>query len=418
MKSEEREVVIKVVDEIMGAGKTSAAIDYINKASKEKKFIVITPYLKEVDRYKSECHEKDFQDPQPYKGTKVSGIKKLIYENCNIVSTHSLFAKFDKEIIALITRRNYTLILDEVTDVIEDFPMSGYDVACLQDFFLDIDDVTGRAAWKKEHSNYDGRFSDIKELCDLGSLACYGENKMLWIFPVEAFKAFKEVYVLTYMFYSQIQRYYFDLYGLKYTYWYVTSNFEFSEYPDGEISNYNYRELIHVCNRKSLNEIGDAPYSLSKTWYERCQEGDGRLEALKKNLYNFFTNVCKGKSSDILWTTFIDVKEVLKGKRYGSESCFLSMNARATNEKKDRCNVAYTVNRFINPIIKQFFRTKGVTVDEDGYALSEMIQFIWRSSVREGNEINVYVPSKRMRKLLMKWIDENSPEERNNEETQ
>ena len=37
-----------------------------------------------------------------------------------------------------------------------------------------------------------------------------------------------------------------------------------------------------------------------------------------------------------------------------------------------------------------------------------MLQFIWRSAIRNGEEIWVYIPSIRMRSLLKKWIQENS----------
>ena len=49
-----------------------------------------------------------------------------------------------------------------------------------------------------------------------------------------------------------------------------------------------------------------------------------------------------------------------------------------------------------------------ISVNEDGYALSEMLQFIWRSAIRDGKEIWVYIPSIRMRTLLKEWIDQNS----------
>ena len=39
--------------------------------------------------------------------------------------------------------------------------------------------------------------------------------------------------------------------------------------------------------------------------------------------------------------------------------------------------------------------------------MSEMLQFLWRSAIREGKEINVYIPSIRMRKLLEQWIKDN-----------
>ena len=71
-------------------------------------------------------------------------------------------------------------------------------------------------------------------------------------------------------------------------------------------------------------------------------------------------------------------------------------------------NVAYLVNRYLNPVVKNFFKSRNVEVDEDGYALSEMLQFIWRSAIREYREINVYIPSSRMRDLLLIWIKENS----------
>ena len=45
-------------------------------------------------------------------------------------------------------------------------------------------------------------------------------------------------------------------------------------------------------------------------------------------------------------------------------------------------------------------------LDEDAYALSEMLQLIWRSRIRNGENINVYIPSKRMRDLFKEWLDE------------
>ena len=59
----------------------------------------------------------------------------------------------------------------------------------------------------------------------------------------------------------------------------------------------------------------------------------------------------------------------------------------------------------MHPAITQFFAQKGIKVDEDLYALSEMIQWIWRSQIRNGEKINIYIPSTRMRLLLKSWLD-------------
>ena len=45
------------------------------------------------------------------------------------------------------------------------------------------------------------------------------------------------------------------------------------------------------------------------------------------------------------------------------------------------------------------------TFDKDLWALSNMIQFVFRSRLRKGEPINLYVPSKRMRELFLKWLD-------------
>ena len=103
-----------------------------------------------------------------------------------------------------------------------------------------------------------------------------------------------------------------------------------------------------------------------------------------------------------MWTVFKDYQSLIKGKGYSSR--FVSCNIRATNEYRDCTRLAYCINVFFNPNVKNYFFSHGIDVDEDTYALSEMIQWIWRSAIRDGKEIWIYVPSKRMRDLLTEWI--------------
>ena len=130
------------------------------------------------------------------------------------------------------------------------------------------------------------------------------------------------------------------------------------------------------------------------------------MKQLQNNVVNFIRHIVNGTSRDVIWTTFKDFKAQLSGKGYTKG--FLPINARATNLYKDRKYLAYLVNIFFNPMVKGFFKDHNVDVDEDGYALSEMLQWIWRSAIREGNEIWIYVPSSRMRKLLKDWIEQSS----------
>ena len=126
------------------------------------------------------------------------------------------------------------------------------------------------------------------------------------------------------------------------------------------------------------------------------------MKQLKNNTENYYQNIIKGKSKDNIYTTFEDYKSQIKGKGYTKG--FIPCNSRATNEYKEKINCAYLINRYYNPMINRFFTDKGVKIEEDTWALSELIQWLFRSAIRENKEINLYIPSSRMRSLLKEWL--------------
>ncbi len=402
---------VNIVDAIMGAGKTQSIMNYINESIGDR-FLVITPFLDEIKRYKEYCEDTDFKSPKfSSTRTKLDNLKLLINKGDNIVSTHALFQKFDNELIDLCRSQNYTLIMDEVANVVDEYPISKQDFETLRSTYVDIDPETRQLIWKPEYDDYYGKFDNEKRLCELGSLVCYGDSLMVWLFPIETFNSFRNIYILTYRFDLQLQKYYYDYYGLTYKYWSVSGdsmeNYHLCEFdPTKCYLEYDYSKLIHICDNPKLNMIGDREHDLSKSWYVR-NKNNAAIKALKNNIINFFRNIRGTSSSDDIWTTFKDFQHVLKGKGYSKG--FLPINSRATNDYRTRTSVVYPVNRYINPFVKNFFLTNGISVDEDGYALSEMLQFIWRSAIRDGKEIWIYLPSIRMRNLLIKWINENSP---------
>lgn len=396
------DIEVNVVDELMGRGKTSAAINFINESSDDIHFLYITPYLTEVDRIIEKCEKRNFKQPER-KGSKVNGIKELFDKKENIVSTHSLFRYFDEEIIDLAYTNNYVLIMDEVADVIEQYFITSDDLKNIIENYAHVDPETKILIW--DYDEYKGEFDKIKKLCKLNSLMVYNGQALLWLFPITTFKAFRKTYILTYMFGSQTQCYYYNYYGVKYNRLYVkyeNNEYKFSNTPIQTNSPYDFKKLINILDNNKLNAIGDLDNSLSKTWYER-NKNNSIMKTIKNNTYNFFNNIVKSPSNNNIWTTFKDYQSLISGKGYAKG--FVSSNMRATNEYMDRNSIAYLINKFFNPHIKNFFKTNGVEVDEDGYAVSEMLQFIWRSAIRRGQPINIYIPSKRMRELLKIWID-------------
>ena len=85
---------------------------------------------------------------------------------------------------------------------------------------------------------------------------------------------------------------------------------------------------------------------------------------------------------------------------------FIACNLRATNDYVERYNLAYCINIFNQPFIDQFFKSKDITINQDLYALSELIQWLWRSRIRRYEPITIYIPSKRMRNLLTLWLED------------
>ena len=398
---------IKIVDMMMGSGKSSAAINYINSSDDDERFLYITPLNEEVERIITACSEKHFVQPeQRYKtDTKTNNIKKLLNARKNIVSTHALFKLFDNEIVDLCRAGNYTLILDEVADVINEHPVSKSDYETLLEKYVDIEEGTNVLKWREDQNDYEGKFAPEKRLCEMECLVDYSGVAMLWLFPVSTFNAFRKIYILTYMFESQFQRLYYDLYKVPYSYLYVKGEspeeYQFTTTPQKEKCTYNLKNLIHICDHSKLNQIGDRESDLCMAWYKRNRDNYAMTQ-LKNNLLNFFCNISKAKTKDTLWTTYKEFKSSLKGKGYSSG--YLYHTARALNGYGDRHYVAYPINKYMQPCIRKFFESKSISVDEDKYALSEMLQFIWRSAIRNGESITVYIPSIRMRTLFENWL--------------
>lgn len=402
--------MIFCIDQLPGSGKTCAAINYMNEHS-DRKFIYVTPYLSEVERIKS-CVEEPFFEPIKYTDLtpKLVDLKLLLLKEANIVTSHSLFSYFDDDIISLCHASGYTLIMDETHDVVSPYQMRSYDVQTVLERYTYGDNPL---SWRDDADDSE-RFADVKEACKNGCLNNYHNQALIWMFPIKAFEAFQDVFILTYMFDSQIQSYYYKYHKIEYKHMWVKgdspNNYHFTDEPQKDVFN---PFLIRIEKDYKLNLIGDGEYSLSKEWFSRAV-GSPLLKKLKNNMENFFgkklsyyNDVTKeyeqSSSCHNLWTTFADYKSYVAGKGYTKG--FIPLNSRATNNYRDRTVVAYSVNRFMNPIIKNFLLESNIIIDEEGFALSEMLQFLWRSGVRDGKRITVYIPSIRMRRLLKRWLD-------------
>ncbi len=395
---------ITVIDSPCGYGKTSFAIQMM-KNRLDDKFIYITPFIDEINRVMNACDNRVFYTPDNEKTTKKTDFKFLVYERKNIVSSHALFKSLEDDICPHF--EDYILILDEVVDVVEQIEITKPDLEMLIDTNRIKCDNTGRVKWLDEE--YVGKLTYVKNLVEKGNVYLHNGALLLWVFPCDIFKSFKEVYVLTYMFKGQIQRYYYDLNNIEYEYRSVIKNnneYTLTDYT--EINGIEYKDLINIYEGK-LNNIGKTRTSLSATWYKNYFSKEP-FDRLRLNLANYFKHNIKPrpKANDIMWTCFKgddDNKYVNKLKGDGYSKSHVECTARATNDYQHKSTCAYICNRYYNPMLKNYFISNGITVDEDTWALSELIQWLFRSRIRNKEPINLYIPSSRMRKLLQDWLE-------------
>lgn len=397
------ETQVTVVDALMGAGKTSWIIDYLNH-NRDENFIYITPFITETERIKNAV-VRDVKLPEVKDASgKLGNVLTLLKNEDDIAATHKLFTMFTEEHKDAIWQGEYTLVIDECLDAVAPFEMARRDDI---QFLLDKGSIKfeadGSIQWIDK--DYDCSYNHIKILAESHALFRVNNQILLWQYPADIFKLFRKVYVLTYNFGGSTMRYYFDLNGIKYKMKSIEkTNGEYKLTDYFEPSKEKLREKIHIYEGKDLNELFDQKKSaLSSTWF-KSNGNKSKITSLKNGVYNFFRNKSHAKSDDIMWTVFKSKYYALRGKGYSNS--FVSLGCRATNNYSDRHYLGYLANTYPHAGVSQFFAQRGHPIDQEQYALCEMIQWIFRSAIRNGEDIHIYIPSRRMRGLLEDWLND------------
>lgn len=420
---------INIVDAPMGTGKTEAAIHFMNTASDDIKFIYVTPNNTETERIKNKCKKKAFcvPDNNNASGTKTQSLEELVFNKRNVAITHALFVDYlTDRTLTYIVENNYTLILDEVVEVVKQEKIKkdeineldgiGKDGNFNEQYKLIEQDENGIVRWVGK-KNYEGNAKKWKEKIDTGNIQRINNNMFFWVTPIMKFSAFKEVYVLTYLFDSSGLKYYYDMWKPEYNDIYIENNNGDYSFTNKKVT-YDFKmiakSLVFILDGE-CNDIGEDYFALSKGWFDD-KKNRNLINALGNITYNIFYNKLNLKANDVIWTVFSDYsgtydkkdkpwkKRMRREKSIGIKSYnngFLASNCKAVNEYGDRHFVAYLINKFMYYPLKLYFENKGTEPNEDEYAYSELLQFIWRSAVRNREPILLFIPSKRMREMLI-----------------
>lgn len=397
----------------MGSGKTSAAITYINRSAPESHFVFLSPYVDEGKRIATACPERNFAVLEKRRGSKLNDLRYQVRQHRNIASTHALLERYTPDILEGISAGKYTLILDEayaVTKTVTATQKS--DFQCLLDNgAVRVDPETHHATLVDERcEGYGGTsMQDMIERVRAGSIYYFQGKVLIWIFPVHILQAFESIIVLTYMFEAQTLYPYLKLHGYQFNYWgtrkSVDGTYEFCPADTADTPNIDLYRLITPLDHEKMNAIGAPTKALCANWYDgERRKGGKSIVNLARHIRNAPKNIYKCSAKEFMWTTYQRFREEMQDKNIKPH--FVPCNARASNQWRNKRYLAYCVNIYEHPDAADYFEMLGYPLDVDKLALSEMIQWIWRSAIRDGKEIWIYIPSSRMRGLLEDWIKE------------
>ena len=429
-----------IVEGIMGSGKSSAIINQILDNPKEK-LILIVNYIKETERYRKKLKFKNFKLMGENIKSKSVDLERSLKNQDNIICTKKLFEMNRKLIEKYATE--YILIVDEaMNDIIElyEFPSvvkfkkeeiepnqySNQKIKSYQDFSFTSKDIeimlnqgiltkdpeNDKLSWNNELSEatiYDILKDDF-ETYDIYKF----QDSYYKVLPIEIFNVFKRVYILTYMWNTQVMKYYFQMHNIN--------DFHI-EYP----LLVNKKFILTQLEWKYLEYANKIKKEAKKHIYLQTEGNKWTYKNAKGkeiNLsYNFYANEAKKPENQLvidklraninsliqhnpifktkttrkeMWTVYINAIDIIISRKYGkpirglNKDNFVEYNKIATNELSDRNTLFYLIDRYKNPLIKRF---------------SELIQWIWRSAIRNNNDIFLYIASDRMNKLFYNWLE-------------
>lgn len=427
--------VVEILDGIMGSSKTTNTCKWMEENNHKYKFFYISPLLDEVKdggRIQQSCPTTRFISPSTkeedsklssdqQRGVssrrKIDNLLELLKIGANITCTHNLYLSMTDDHFREMQKHSYVLIIDEELGMIDDYKSySSPDVKSLQKLnCVEIQDKDGMLIWKN---------SDVAEFDDIThryhNFKRHVENEMIYVskrdtnifvcqLPIKLITVAKRCIILTYMFEGNVLSSFLKLKGLEY-----------KQFTDVSINTVNKQDIMkniklympkHPKWRKELK--------LSVTAYHTMSSAD------LKHISNYIlavTKDCNATDYDTMFTFPKDrcnlsenkakvkikpkgmVDTLLKESKSPQNVCWIASSTRATNKFKHKYCVIHAYDRYPNQSVSSYLQDFNSPIDRDVFAVSEMLQWIWRSRIRDNKPITLAILSSRMQILFLNWL--------------
>ena len=467
---------IKIIDVPCGYGKSTRII---NSFDKRKKYIAVVPYLSEAKRFAEDARKKSgflLTEPASSKQSKSDHCEKLIRDGKSIVCTHALFYRlgtmstFQTDQIHSVEFQNggnpklefksllhdYNVIIDEVITPFEidqtvrkvDFDADYLGLGLATE--LDDGRIVPTPLWDEKYTQGSKTFSrDLYEKAKSGGLYRVGENLFVLTVPTELLLKPKTVSIYTYLSKGSVL--------LQFLYKLRASNpnaftLSVERLPEAEEAAWR-EDVANALTVLSIPGLEKQPWNHSAQIkgikkHSDCASIGHELRKFKnRNLHGVDLSTVMLTSAREIWHGAVSGKKPIAGrlskhsrmfghpvkqeyydeisgtylKRWSTTGVtFVPNTTRGTNDHVKCTTAIYLYDQNPNPQMLTFLgfdrNSLHARCFSDAYALTEVVQWLFRSAIRVGGQNNsgqprmprhkvtVYMPSERMRNLLLNWL--------------
>lgn len=397
---------VNLVDHPCGFGKTSSLIETINQQT-DKRFLIVVPTLSEVERILTETECGRFKSPSNEAGTKANDLERLIQSGVSIVTTHKLFN--ESEYVAIEGGlRDFHIVIDEVPDVIMKsltISKQAFEKLYLETGYCTVG-MDGRIKTTDHGRNELGMLRGVIDdqlanaiLTD--QLFYAGGSALVSTLSMHLLQRSLSITVLTFMSEGSMFLRYLDRSDVTFNrYINVDAHKEFRQIARELVTvetitamehvsfNYNKQSKYRVGNTEAKS-VSNALKNLKQRHLIDVSEANILITCAKNQWYDK-----NGKPAAFS-----------KGSRMFNRTNWIPNTTRGTNRYDNCSHLIYLYDQFANPAILRWLGASDKHF-QDQYALAELIQWVWRSRVRRGLPITLYLPSARMRHILLNWLYE------------
>lgn len=423
---------IELFEGIMGSGKTTAILEYM-KENPSKRFLYITPLLSESETRVANTDGLDISIPlvsEEHKSKSASTLA-LLKEGKNISTTHALYEHLTEKHLKLIKEMDYIVVIDEQLQMLKAYKdLSTKDINNLIGNNL-VDITEGAVTWIGGMPLE--KYSSFKNKCDLKRLhtAARSDSMVTEQLPIRLITSANRVILCTYMFYGNVLERFLSMQGVTFT--------PFVDKKLMYVDKAGIRKLITLVGSSTqLKKV--SKFSLSYSWYASAAPED--LKEIAKAITSVGKS-CGALKNDLCWSVpklyTLNGKKVIKPLRYPASDvkvdsiledesmievesvdgirqldsvqkdadvgCYLPCSSIATNLYKNRSTMIHCISRYPNTVVSAYMQEKGFPIDTKVFALSEIVEWVWRSCIRDGKPINLCIMSEKMRGYFVEWLN-------------